>query len=70
MKHQSDSLLNQITDLKQRHEIELIEIQAKMREFQDRKIQEKETMHKEEVAALTQEWHVERKVSCIEVAFI
>ena len=62
MKQQADTLLNQITDLKQRHEIELIEIQAKMQETQAKKIKEKEIMHKEEVDNLTQEWHVERKV--------
>ena len=70
MKHQSEGLLNQITDLKQRHEIELIEMQAKTREFQEKKIEEREIMHKEEVAALTQEWHVERKVSGGELTFI
>ena len=63
MKQQGETLLNQITDLKQRHEIELIERQAKMYEVQEKKIQEREIMHKEEVEALTQEWHVERKVS-------
>ena len=65
MKQQVETLLNQITDLKQRREIELIELQAKMQDSQERKIQEREAIHKEDVAALTQEWHIERKVSCV-----
>ena len=63
MKQQAESMMNQITDLKQRHEIELIERQAKLYETQEKKIQEREIMHKEEVDSLTHEWHIERKVS-------
>ena len=55
-------LQQEITSLKQKHEVEIWELQEKMKKSHDDNLIQKEVMQKQEVSALTQEWNRERQV--------
>ena len=57
-----NQLQSDLTSAQQRHQMELYELEEKLRQSQQKAIVEKDVMHKEEVSTLTREWDIERKV--------
>ncbi|KAJ8314178.1 hypothetical protein KUTeg_008739 [Tegillarca granosa] len=55
------ALQQEVVTLKQQHQVELWELEERLKKSNKKWIEDKETMHKEEVGALMQEWNMERK---------
>lgn len=58
-------LQREITDLQQKHQMELLELQGKLKKSHDHSLVQKDVMQKQEISALTQEWNKERQVNCL-----
>lgn len=68
LKEQKEDLSSKISQLqqdlmaaKQQHQMELYEMEERLKQVQQRAVQQQEVFHKQEVSALTQEWNTERK---------
>lgn len=55
-------LQQEITGLKQQHQVEIWQLQQRLKKSHGETIIQKEVMQKQEVSALTQEWNKERQV--------
>jgi len=55
-------LQQEITSLKQQHQVEIWQLQERLKKSHGEAIIQKEVMQKQEVSALTQEWNKERQV--------
>lgn len=55
-------LQQDLTAAKQQHQMALYEMEERLKQVQQRVLQQQEVVHKKEVSALTQEWNTERKV--------
>ena len=62
MTDQITSLREELSSVKQRHQVELWEQGERFKSSKEKTLQARDTAHKEEVAGLTQEWNIERKV--------
>lgn len=65
---QVSELQQDITSLKQQHQVEIWELQEKLKKSHGESMIQKEVMQKQEVSALTQEWNKERQYDVVQRA--